>query len=69
MTDLDKFKQLFSTCSIFRGGGVQQSSDGVLPQYRFNIAVDTGKGYNRKYVDLLAEFNDAGEWVRTVEPK
>jgi hypothetical protein len=70
VTDLDKFKQLFDQCSIWRGGGnIMQAQDGTTV-YTFNIAVDDAKReYHKKYVELVAYFNDKGDWVRTVEPK
>jgi hypothetical protein len=68
VTDLEKFKQLFDTCSIWRGGGnIMQSQDGQTV-YTFNIAVDDAKRqYHKKYVELVAYFDADGNWVRTVE--
>lgn len=66
MTDLEKFKQLFTTCSFFRGGGHQMSEDGVLPTFQFDIAVKCKNG-KTEYVVLTAHFNDAGEWIETVK--
>lgn len=71
MTDLEKFKQLFDTCSIWRGGGSLTAGpeDGHVA-YQFNIALDDPKTkYHKEYVELIAYFNFDGEWVKTVPMK
>jgi hypothetical protein len=70
MTDLEKFKQLFDTCSIWRGGGSlspNEAGDGSVA-YSFNIAVDhIDERTHKTYVQLVAYFDAKGNWTRTVE--
>ena len=69
MTDLEKFKQLFDACPIWRGGGNIMQDQLGRTVYAFNISVDNQKQQHKGYVDLVAVFDENGKWIATVEPK
>lgn len=69
MSDLDKFKQIFDTCSIWRGGGtLEEGPEDGLVCYNVNIALDDPKGgYHKEYAELLFYFDFDGKWVKTTK--
>ena len=66
MTELEMFKQLFSGCSIWRGGCSTVIEDSKFPVLPVHLALKLKNG-NIQYIDMNLVFDRNGNWVDTIK--